>query len=108
MLNNTSDIILEYLKTVLIRNRKWSERRDPDNFSCLTTQEWFPWKLSEIDLIAVKEFLIFLWNHSKLNGGMTSILWLHFANTYRWLKQCVNYWRISGSLAIVVTSQIEV
>ena len=34
----------------LIRNRKWSERQDPDNFSCFSTQEWCAWELPEIAL----------------------------------------------------------
>ena len=37
-------------KTVLIRNRKWSETRDPDNFSCFSTQKWCAWELPEIAL----------------------------------------------------------
>ena len=42
--------IREYLKAVLIRNHKWSERQDPDKFSCFSTQEWCAWELPEIAL----------------------------------------------------------
>ena len=40
--------------------------------------------------------------------GMTYSLWFLFANTYLWSKQCVIYQRISGLLALAVTSQIYV
>ena len=40
----------EYLKTVLIRNCKWSERRDPYNISCFLTQEWCALDFAEIAL----------------------------------------------------------
>ena len=43
-------IMDENLKTVLIRNRNWSERRDPDNFSCFSTQEWCSWEFPEFAL----------------------------------------------------------
>ena len=48
------------LKPALIRNRKWSERRDPDNFSCFSKQEWCAWEFTKIAINSSVYFRLYV------------------------------------------------